>query len=251
MDLTTKQWLIGIIIVIIIVILIDGFRRMRKARRDSLHMSLDPRNTPSIDDPDVYGSEFPNGGARASQKSIDPDRIEKVKSQYDFGRDLNIPSQKSTTENTEAYSQDQWVDAEEGDEEYYANQWDDEHVDETEGHDDIQKKQDDDLGEIEPLPEASEEPEPLVADEVHDTKNAESEIDPIEEDESDLAEENTIVEQESNTSKKVSTELFQVLDEDEDEEEVISSENDYQTPTQVPLNLEESVPVLMLSLIHI
>jgi cell division protein ZipA len=139
MDFTTKQWLIGVILVVIVVILIDGFRRMQKARKDSLHMALDVKNTYASEaDRIAYGSEFPNGGARLSQKEIDRNRIKQVKSQYDFGRDLSDCLKKPLiskakqethplkTELDVEVIDDQWVDDDEGDEEYYARKWDDE-----------------------------------------------------------------------------------------------------------------------------
>ena len=39
MDFTTQEWLTVLIVVLIIGIFLDGFRRMRNARRDSLKMS--------------------------------------------------------------------------------------------------------------------------------------------------------------------------------------------------------------------
>ena len=60
-----RDWLILIGVVIIIGIFIDGFRRMRLAKKDSLQMSRDMggdlENTP-IDD--GYNPELPGGGAR-------------------------------------------------------------------------------------------------------------------------------------------------------------------------------------------
>jgi cell division protein ZipA len=135
MDFTTKQWLVGVIFVVILAILIDGFRRMKRARQDSLHMSLKPKVTPvvSSEKKDRYGSEFPNGGARPSERSIDKSRIDEVKSQYDFGRDISEILKRDNAKKTEKQleGEDQWVDEDEGDEEYYARKWDDEYEDET------------------------------------------------------------------------------------------------------------------------
>jgi cell division protein ZipA len=136
MDFTMKQWIVGSILIVIVVIVIDGIRRMRNARRDSLHMSLKVKNGTELDIEDEdYGSEFPNGGARPSQKVIDKQRIDQVKNQYDYGRDLSIepnshrpkvPSKPSAHYETESVSTEQWVDSDENDEEYYAEKWDDE-----------------------------------------------------------------------------------------------------------------------------
>ena len=60
-----RDWLIIIGVVIIIGILLDGYRRMRLAKKDALKMSLDMGgnfdNTPLDDD---FNPELPSGGAR-------------------------------------------------------------------------------------------------------------------------------------------------------------------------------------------
>tara|TARA_R110001592_G_scaffold6853_1_gene37816 strand:- start:35369 stop:36241 length:873 start_codon:yes stop_codon:yes gene_type:complete len=68
-----RDWLIIIGVVIIIGIFIDGFRRMRLAKKDALKMSLDMggdfENTP-IDD--NFNPELPGGGARIiSSEALD------------------------------------------------------------------------------------------------------------------------------------------------------------------------------------
>ena len=131
MDFTTQEWLTALILLLIAGIFLDGFRRMRRARRDSLHMSLDVKNTSgdNVSQDANFGSEFPNGGARVSDKSIDEERIAKIRSQYDFGADLtNTPVADDTDEMHErSYNSDQWVDSDEGDEDYYGKKWDDDY----------------------------------------------------------------------------------------------------------------------------
>ncbi len=59
-----REWLTVIIVLLIVAVLLDGWRRMRHTRRHSLKMS---RNVKRVDDrpePDTFGSELPNGGAR-------------------------------------------------------------------------------------------------------------------------------------------------------------------------------------------
>ncbi len=77
MDL--RDWLIVVGVIIILGILIDGYRRMRLARMDSLKMSRDMggdfANTPIDDD---FNPELPSGGARIvsrddNEESVDPD----------------------------------------------------------------------------------------------------------------------------------------------------------------------------------
>lgn len=84
-----KYWLTIVIILLIVVIIFDGVRRMRRARRDSIKMSLRSikRHENFSGDSD-YGSEFPTGGARPSTRKIDPQRIQEARSKYDFGEDL-------------------------------------------------------------------------------------------------------------------------------------------------------------------
>ena len=64
-----RDWLIIIGVVIIVGIVLDGFRRMRLARKDALKMSLDMGGnldkTPLDDD---YNPELPTGGARVVSK---------------------------------------------------------------------------------------------------------------------------------------------------------------------------------------
>lgn len=85
-----QYWLTIIIILLIFGIAFDGIRRMRNAKRDSLKMSLRPVNRDAddvLDEESGYGSEFPNGGARVSERQIDPERIKQVRSKYNFGSD--------------------------------------------------------------------------------------------------------------------------------------------------------------------
>lgn len=64
-----RDWLIIIGVVIIVGIVLDGFRRMRLARKDALKMSLDMGGnldkTPLDDD---FNPELPSGGARVVSK---------------------------------------------------------------------------------------------------------------------------------------------------------------------------------------
>ena len=88
-----QYWLTIIIVVLLIVgIICDGVRRMRKARYDSLQMKLKPTKDvldSGESDEKNYGSEFPNGGARVSEYSIDPERIKKARNKYNFGSDMS------------------------------------------------------------------------------------------------------------------------------------------------------------------
>lgn len=87
-----QHWLTIVIVLLIIGIVADGVRRMYKARRDSIKMSLRPMPQDDEDAEagldDEYGSEFPNGGARPTDRQIDPERIQQVRSKYDFSSDI-------------------------------------------------------------------------------------------------------------------------------------------------------------------
>jgi len=66
MDMNLRELLVVVGVVFIAGIVIDGFRRMRRAKKDSLEMSLgmggEIDNTPLDDD---FNPELPNGGARS------------------------------------------------------------------------------------------------------------------------------------------------------------------------------------------
>ncbi|NHO87337.1 cell division protein ZipA [Pseudoteredinibacter isoporae] len=59
------QHVLTIIIVLLIVgVVLDGIRRMRQNRRDSIRMSLNMQHNLDREGEEEYGSELPNGGAR-------------------------------------------------------------------------------------------------------------------------------------------------------------------------------------------
>jgi cell division protein ZipA len=71
-----RDWLIIVGVVIIIGILLDGYRRMRLARKDSLKMSLEmvgDIDTSPLDD--GFNSELPGGGARVIKPGINENEV--------------------------------------------------------------------------------------------------------------------------------------------------------------------------------
>jgi cell division protein ZipA len=64
MEFAMREWLTVIIVLLIVGVLLDGWRRMRQSRRDSIKMSLSMHKGIDKSDLDNYGSELPNGGAR-------------------------------------------------------------------------------------------------------------------------------------------------------------------------------------------
>jgi len=89
-----QHWLTILIAILIVGIIFDGVRRMRKAKRDSIKMALKPtkkkEDVPETEETSTgYGSEFPNGGARVSERKIDPNRINQARNKYNFGADMS------------------------------------------------------------------------------------------------------------------------------------------------------------------
>lgn len=278
MDLTMKQWVVGAILIVIVVILVDGIRRMRNARRDSLHMSLDVKGSDSLDIEDEnYGSEFPNGGARTSQKTIDKERINKVKSQYDFGREIVIaprtaanplndeekpldnaqsqvepdqePSYSNEGQETQPVSTEQWVDSDESDEEYYAQKWDDEPEQSMvlEEHELPVDRSDHVVVGDDQLDDAFEEKAFDRTASAEITENTDGENATVSE-----AVDTDTVDVEAEPAEAIDTTIdsdrapdHQQIDEAAASKAPNKQQKNYQQPEQVPLNLEESVPVLM------
>ena len=271
MNFMTKQWFIGILIVVILAIIVDGFRRMRKARQDSLQMSLKPDQESTPQPKNSYGREFPNGGARSSAKGIDKDRIQQLRSQYDFGRNMSEiieEAKDKLREEQQLSGQDQWVDEDDGDVEYYARKWDDEYdkYDELDQDDrtieDAQSKyavEDERIKkpeQYEELPEegnhqefgedgsfreslnpCSKRKEPS-AKEVHEellVEEVPKEL--LEEVENPLSKLDQLLEKTPEPKELV----FQLLEDEAD----IATDSKLKEPQQASLNLEETVPVLM------
>ncbi len=71
-----RDWLTIIIILLIVGILLDGFRRMRQARRENLKLSKNADKA-DVEEIAVSNSEFPSGGARVAAYR-DPDHASNV-----------------------------------------------------------------------------------------------------------------------------------------------------------------------------
>jgi len=69
MEFAMREWLTIVIVLLIIGVLLDGIRRMRQARRNSLRMSLSMHKGTTQQELDEYGSELPNGGARVAVRN--------------------------------------------------------------------------------------------------------------------------------------------------------------------------------------
>lgn len=100
-----RDWLTVIIVILIVVILVDGVRRMRIARRDKIRMSRSIYKSQSTREepakPDLYTSELPNGGARVigqRDPSMAPKAAKtsaKISSRDQSSRDQHKPEQTS------------------------------------------------------------------------------------------------------------------------------------------------------------
>lgn len=79
MNMNLREWLIVFGVVIIAGIVLDGIRRMRRARKDSLEVSIgmggEIENSP-LDE--GFNPELPNGGARIASRSINSDVVNVV-----------------------------------------------------------------------------------------------------------------------------------------------------------------------------
>ncbi|GAA6168520.1 cell division protein ZipA [Sessilibacter corallicola] len=64
MEFGVKEWLTLIVAVAILVVVLDGIRRMRSARRDNIKVSSNVQVGGSKAELEKYGSELPTGGAR-------------------------------------------------------------------------------------------------------------------------------------------------------------------------------------------
>jgi len=75
-DFAMQEVLTVIIILLIVGVVLDGVRRMRQSRRDSIKMSRSMGQGMDGGGDEAYGSELPNGGARISRR--DPDQAESL-----------------------------------------------------------------------------------------------------------------------------------------------------------------------------
>lgn len=67
MDMSLREWLVLIGILVITVVIIDGYRRLRLARKSARELSFGLEEVRG--DHDGFGSELPNGGARKQSAS--------------------------------------------------------------------------------------------------------------------------------------------------------------------------------------
>ncbi len=89
-----RDWLIVVGVIIILGILIDGYRRMRLARRDSLQMSRDMGgNIEASPLDDDFNPELPGGGARVVARNED-EQLEDAVQEPELGLDTDTVEQE-------------------------------------------------------------------------------------------------------------------------------------------------------------
>lgn len=82
-----REWLTVIIVLLILGVLLDGWRRMRQSKRQSIKMSLKANKGSDRDIDEGYGSELPNGGARVVGHRDEDDTRELTRNvQESFGQ---------------------------------------------------------------------------------------------------------------------------------------------------------------------
>jgi len=75
MDMSLREWLLLIGAVILIGILLDGYRRMQRAKRDNLEMSRSMGGLAEASDEIDFNPELPGGGARVVRREQASDAV--------------------------------------------------------------------------------------------------------------------------------------------------------------------------------
>src|SRR5690606_41654746 len=70
MDMSLREWLLLLGAVILIGILLDGYRRMQRAKRDNLEMSRRLGGLGEADGDLDFNPELPGGGARVVRRAV-------------------------------------------------------------------------------------------------------------------------------------------------------------------------------------
>lgn len=77
MDFSLREWLIIVGVVVIIAVLLDGYRRVRSGKRNSLKMAIDKSlNFREGDRVDYFNGELPSGGARIVNRPTEPEQLD-------------------------------------------------------------------------------------------------------------------------------------------------------------------------------
>lgn len=69
MELSIRDWMVIVGVLLIVAVLLDGFRRIRNDRRNSIRMSLNKQFLNSSGSDEFFTSELPSGGARVVDRS--------------------------------------------------------------------------------------------------------------------------------------------------------------------------------------
>ncbi len=72
MDFSLREWLIILGVIVIVGVLVDGYRRMRRGRRNSIKLAIDKKLCSRFKDRvDYFNGELPSGGARVVGRAPD------------------------------------------------------------------------------------------------------------------------------------------------------------------------------------
>ena len=93
MDMTLREWLILIGILVITGVVVDGYRRMRLARKRASELSFGLEEVKGSDED--FGSELPNGGARRTKGDYESDELPKERLEPGFSSADSINSENS------------------------------------------------------------------------------------------------------------------------------------------------------------
>ncbi len=111
MGFSLREWLLVLGIVVILSVLLDGFRRMQKGKRNSLKMSIDKnledRSRESID---YFNGELPSGGAREATQQKTDEELEP--SEVDSNTHESVPADAAPQADQELMPEPLFADAE-------------------------------------------------------------------------------------------------------------------------------------------
>ena len=91
MELSVRDWMIIVGVLLIIVVLFDGYRRIRNERRNTIRMSLNRQFLNAGGEGEQFSSELPNGGARVVRRDPDAVNIGDERVEQPAARSHNVP----------------------------------------------------------------------------------------------------------------------------------------------------------------
>ncbi len=115
MDLSILDWFIVIVGMLVLVVLLDGYRRAQRSRRNQVRLSKNAKRLSKLNkDDDSFTSELPNGGARVvtGSPSVNVDTIDSgLTAQDDFTVHPNMPNTDDITDSSYSAENDTSISA--------------------------------------------------------------------------------------------------------------------------------------------